>query len=267
MGRKYEKLHGFYSHFRKLGSGFSLLELMVALAIAGFLGIGMWALMKSQNSTYAAQDNASQMQQCLRAAIDKISKDLLSAGQAPPWQMTINGQSTASWYVATKPYTPYGINVDKRLDIIGCPGTTMGTLKVQAASGANQITLNAGQGASFPVGTYINIGDMNAFESARVKAVAGDTLTIDTSPNTNKALQSSYAPGAQVWPIQWTTYIVANNQLTRDVHDGTAPAPLVATGITGLAGQTQGGSLQITVTGSGGGITSSAVDIIHLRNQ
>ena len=264
MVRKYEKLHGFHSHFRKLGSGFSLIELMVALAIAGFLGIGMWALMKSQNSTYAAQDNASQMQQCLRAAIDKISRDLLSAGQSPPWQMTVNGQSTVSWYV---PPTPYGVGVANRLDIIGCPGTTIGTLKVQAASGATQITLNAGQGASFPVGTYIDIGDASAFESAQVKAVAGDTLTIDTNPNNNKALQSSYAQGAQVWPIQWTTYIVANNQLTRDVHDGTAPTPLVATGITGLAVQTQGGSLQITLTGSGGGITSSAVDTIYLRNQ
>jgi prepilin-type N-terminal cleavage/methylation domain-containing protein len=264
MGRKYQKLHGFHSHFRKLGSGFSLVELMVALAIAGFLGIGMWALMTTQNSTYAAQDNASQMQQCLRAAIDKISRDLLSAGQPPPWQMTMNGQSTVSWYVPT---TPYGVGVANRLDIIGCPGTTVATLSVQVASGATQITLSAGQGASFPVGTYIDIGDTTAFESAKVKAVAGDTLTIDTNPNTNKALQNGYAQGAQVWPIQWTTYIVANNQLTRDVHDGTVPTPVVATNITGLAVGVEGGSLQITLTGSSGGITSSAVDTIHLRNQ
>ena len=270
---KHTKLRYQHEHFRELATGFSLIELMVSLAIAGFLCIGLWALMQSQNKTYALQDNTSQMQQSLRAAIDKISTDLLSAGEGPPWQMTING-ATTTWYVPT---TPYNIAVNQ-IDMIGCaPSPT--TLAAAASAGATQITVAAG----LPVNTYIDIGDdIGGYESAQVTAVAGNTLTISTSPGVagSHPLAGSYASGANVCALQWVTYAVnGQNQLTRNQHDGNG-ALVVAYDVTGLTPAVivaptpnstppDGGTVQITLNGQitvPNTIQSTATNIIHLRN-
>jgi prepilin-type N-terminal cleavage/methylation domain-containing protein len=271
---KHTKLRYQHDHFRELASGFSLIELMVSLAIAGFLCIGLWALMESQNKTYGLQDNTSQMQQSLRAAIDRISTDLLSAGEGPPWQMTING-ATTTWYVTT----PYN-SVLNKLDMIGCaPSPT--TLAAAANSGATQITL----GVALPANTaYIDIGDdIGGFESAKVTAGAGTTtLTIDTKPNVAGGphpLVGSYAQGANVCALQWITYAVNTAatppQLTRDQHDGNGPLT-VAYDVTALTpavivapNPPDGGTVQITLNGSTTGpnaIQSTATNIIHMRN-
>lgn len=264
---------------------------MVAMAIAGFIGIGMWSLMQAENKTYALQDNTSQMQQNLRAAVDQISRDLLLAGQGPAWQMTINGKTT-TWYTLSagcnfgQPYYYNDAANANELDIIGIQssagtGNTQTTLSAAVASGATQITLApAGQSAYFPVGTYIDVGDEGAYESAKVTAVAGNTLTIDTKPNTGKALQGSYASGTNVCPLQWITYVVnANNQLTRDQHDGNGPQVMayniqtlnVQTPFAYNPGASDGGTVQITLTGLGQGpnaanVSYSATNTIHLRN-
>jgi prepilin-type N-terminal cleavage/methylation domain-containing protein len=299
-----QKLYDKHDHLPKLAKGFSLVELMVALAIAGFLAIGLWALMQSQNKTYAAQQNGSQMQQNLRAAIDWISGDLRTAGQGPPWQMTFNQLPvplTTTWYVMYPapnntfgaPYS-YVLN-SKQLDIIGYTSlNTQLTLASQATAGTNTITLSAGQGAYFalinanpPRTYYIDIGDEGAYESAKVTAVAGDTLTIDTNPGGGvHTLAGSYAPGTNISILQWVTYVVntATNptQLTRDAHDTTGPQP-VAYYITNLtaaitaaslnpvapAVTPDGGALQVTLTASTGGVNplqSQAVELVHLRN-
>ncbi len=147
--------------------GFSLVELMVALAIAGFLSIGLWALMGSQNKTYAVQDNASQMQQNLRAAINMISADLRTAGQGPAWQMTMNGNTTTwySLYPAQGTITfsfgqPYSyVANSKQLDMIGIVGP--------AGTGGTQTILNAAVAAGQTRSPWHRQGRVNTSLSAR----------------------------------------------------------------------------------------------------
>lgn len=174
-----------------------------------------------------------------------------------------------------------------QLDIIGNIGGTTNTggnattLLNAATSGATQITLQAGQGAFFPVGTYIDIGDEGCYESAKVTAVAGDKLTIDTNPGgATHSLVNSYAAGTNVCILQWITYKINGTTLTRDQHDGNggqtvayditppftvqviqAPAP--------SSTPPDGGVIQITLNGLTNGanaIQSQAMNTIHLRN-
>ena len=167
---------------------------MVALVIAGFLSIGLWALMESQNTTYATQDNAAQMQQNLRAAVDRISRDFLSAGQGPQVSWTGNG-----WYASATNWQPYNINNGaNQIDMIGCTvnqcltneclSTGQGFVGYVAAGGAaagsTTINLDPANGASAAIfqnlinayGTvYFNIGGL---EGGKITAVGANSITI-----------------------------------------------------------------------------------------
>jgi prepilin-type N-terminal cleavage/methylation domain-containing protein len=255
---------------RLQGKGFSLIELLVALAISGFLSIGLWALMQSQHNTYRLQDTSAEMQQNLRAAVDRISRDLMAAGQGPQWQMTTADGNTTTWYTGAN-WLPYAYTAaTKKIDLIGNTSGVVASLKNPgASSGATTITLATGGGANFSAGAFISIGGA---ECARVTNVAGDVLTIDTNPaGTTHALQSSYPTGTYVFPLRWVTYAVgAGNVLTMDVHDGN-DATTVANGISALNLTTPEGDntlLTLTITGSASnGIASTVINKIRMRNS
>ncbi len=244
----------------------------MALAIAGFLGIGLWGLMHTQNRTYGQQDNTSQMQQNLRAAVDKISTDLLSVGQGP-------GSALAgiAWYTTANSWQPYAFdNVNMTLDLLGCTSGVVGVLAGNAASGATVITLNSASGFTASAGavnSYVSIGGV---EVRKVTAVGANTLTLAT------ALGNNYSLGTQVCPLQWVRYAVntaANpTQLTRDAHDGNG-AQVIAYYVTTLnttvpqapvPAKSDWGTVRVTLTGLKAGYNaagSTAVNTIHIRNS
>lgn len=248
--------------------GFSLIELLVTMAISGFLAIGLWSLMQSQHETYRLQDTSAEMQQNLRAAMDRISRDLMAAGQGPQWQMTAADGNTTTWYAASGTvWWPYSAGTN-RIDLIGCTsGVTAGLSNPGASSGATTLTLNGG-GANFTAGSFVSI---SGSECARVTSVAGNVLTIDTNPSgTTHTLQNSYPTGTYVLPLRWVTYRVeTGNVLTMDVHDGNG-AMTVATGISALSLTWPEGDrtlLTITLTGvAPKGISSTVVNKVRIRN-
>ena len=168
---------------------------MVALAVTGFVVIGLWALMQSQNKTYTLQDNTSQMQQNLRAAVDSISRDLLSAGQVP--QSTITG---IAWYAAPNWY-PYVVNLNgnNELDIVGCPANVASQLSTATsgvvAAGTTVLTLTAGQAAG-----WVNAGGgllyqwacIGGAEVEQVAAVATGANTITLSSGLTNSYSAAY---------------------------------------------------------------------------
>lgn len=68
---------------RKNEPGFTLIELMIAVAIAGILMVSIYNLYISQSSTYTVQELVSEMQQNARVAMDIISRDIRMAGYDP----------------------------------------------------------------------------------------------------------------------------------------------------------------------------------------
>jgi prepilin-type N-terminal cleavage/methylation domain-containing protein len=260
-----------YSNDRLIQSrqkGFGLVELLVALAISGFLGVGIWTVMQSQHNTYDLQDTSAEMQQNLRSAVDRISRDIMAAGLGPQWQMTAPDGNTTTWYVPVGgDLWPYSASANT-INLIGSTGEAMTMLASTASSGATTLTLQAGGGAAFSAGSFVSVGGK---ECARVTNVAGNVLTIDTNPaGTAHTLQSSYPAGTLIFPIRWVTYTLADNTLTANLHDGNGAVPIAsrisALGLTWPEGDRT--LLTLTLTGSArNGVASTIVNKVRMRNQ
>jgi type IV pilus assembly protein PilW len=63
--------------------GFTLVELLVAVFVAGIVMAGVYSAYYSQQKTYAAQEQVAEMQQNLRAAMYFMAKEIRMAGCNP----------------------------------------------------------------------------------------------------------------------------------------------------------------------------------------
>lgn len=68
-------------------NGFTLVELLVAMAISGVVMAGIYSAYYSQQKSYVAQEQVSAMQQNLRAAMYRMEREIRMAGYDP----TISG--------------------------------------------------------------------------------------------------------------------------------------------------------------------------------
>lgn len=67
--------------------GFTIVELLVAMAIAGVVAIGIWSAYKAQKTLMTAQEVVTDLQQNLRSSIFTMTQDIRMAGYDP----TMNG--------------------------------------------------------------------------------------------------------------------------------------------------------------------------------
>jgi type IV pilus assembly protein PilW len=70
-------------------SGFTLVELMIALLLGTIVMAAVMASFQSQHSTYIAQDQVVEMQQNARVAMDMLVRDIRSAGYDPTVDKTL----------------------------------------------------------------------------------------------------------------------------------------------------------------------------------
>ena len=63
--------------------GFTLVELLIAMAISGIIMTGVYAAFKSQQDSYLAQEQVAEMQQNIRAGLYIMTSDLRMAGYDP----------------------------------------------------------------------------------------------------------------------------------------------------------------------------------------
>lgn len=63
--------------------GFTLLEILIALAISGVVMTGVYSAFKTQQDSYLAQDQIAEAQQNLRAAFYMLSSEIRTAGHDP----------------------------------------------------------------------------------------------------------------------------------------------------------------------------------------
>ncbi len=63
--------------------GYSLVEILVVLAIAGLVAAAIYQVFRSQQKSYTIQDQVAEMQQNLRLALDTMVREIRMAGYDP----------------------------------------------------------------------------------------------------------------------------------------------------------------------------------------
>ena len=75
--------------------GFTLVELIVAMAMTGIVMAAIYSTYKSQQDSYVAQEQVAEMQQNLRAALYMMTRDIRMAGFNPADSPNVDGFVTA----------------------------------------------------------------------------------------------------------------------------------------------------------------------------
>jgi len=78
-----------------LQQGFTLVELLVAMAMVGIVVGAIYSTYKSQQDSYVAQEQVAEMQQNLRAALYMMARDIRMAGFNPADSPNVDGFVTA----------------------------------------------------------------------------------------------------------------------------------------------------------------------------
>ena len=78
-------------HYSRKEHGFTMVELLVAMAITAVVMAAVYTLYKTQQESYIAQDQVVEMQQNVRASLYQMARDLRMAGFNPQRAPNVGG--------------------------------------------------------------------------------------------------------------------------------------------------------------------------------
>jgi len=203
--------------------GFTLVELLVAMAITAVVLAMAVGVYRRQERSYALQNEITERQQNVRVGLDMIVRDLRMAGHATSFQTTasldLDGDGTNDSLIlnAIDNMPQLTDDIADGTDVVTI---VYGRLPHQLVSGApNEFSqgsnivlasldldgdgfsdLGGGGNWAMPFGVLYDLSKATAFQ---ITAEAGSTLT------TNPAV-GNYAPGAYVSPLNVVRYWVDN---------------------------------------------------------
>ncbi len=240
-----------HQHHRAV-KGFSLIELLIGIVLSSLIVLVLYELLSSQGRVYAVQDDISEMQQNLRIAMERVSRDLTMAGFGKPSRLgtptwpTLNGISGLDFSIR--------VTGGNTLDIVGCLDPADGRTSGIMNAGSTSISLGSGEGANFNTSTKSDIS-IGGKENAKITGIAGDTLSIDTNPTlaNNQGLVYTYPAGTPIYAVKYVTYSVDASDpnapvLRVDEHRGAGEQP-VAQYVEIVGVTLTGNALDMTLTG------------------
>jgi prepilin-type N-terminal cleavage/methylation domain-containing protein len=208
--------------------GITLIELLVALTISGILVAGVYRTFVSQQHTYTVQDQVVDMQQNVRLAINRMTREIRMAnfGRQVYW----NSDGTYNDDFFKKGGAMYGTfsNVVNP----GAGGTSVTvvegyqtliptTMSVPATTGSDRIFVN--DVSSFDTGAkkYISI---NGVESHQIHQIIGNEIKFSGGDK----LTNDHQAGEPVYLVMAITYShgVPGDPLMRDDHLGAGLQPV-----------------------------------------
>jgi prepilin-type N-terminal cleavage/methylation domain-containing protein len=261
-------------------SGLTLLELLIAVALSSIVALVLYEVFTSQNRIYLVQDDAAEMQQNMRVALEKMTKQVRMTGFGKQSSWTaISGYSDSTGY----PFTQLNFSVypsagtATQLHLVGCLDSSAGTLSQAVASGGPTLRLASGQAGNFNLTTRSNIS-IGGKENARVTSIntGSDQLTIDTNLATtgSQGVVNNYAVGTEIFVVKWVSYTVDTSvtppALVINEHEGAHDQQL-ALFINSMAVSVNGKVVDLTLNGitksrEGKSISGRLTEKVLLRN-
>jgi len=248
--------------FKKKVHGFTLVEILIAMAIFTIVIGSIYTVFNSQIRSYAVQDQVVDMEQNLNASLYLLKRELRMAGYNAMGDELINNLS--DWVSSTFiPTSPLSVNLDANPKISLAGGSKPDiitflsvlssennptTFSAATAVGDNQITINLSYSDAliqYSAGKDIlHIGTCS--EYAKVIGISNNAdphtcvLTIDTNStlSDNQGLVSAYQSGSEVGKISVVSYAVFNEANDSSHNHHTAGHPVLKRKVSGNGFQT-----------------------------
>ena len=246
--------------------GFSLIELLVGLVISSMVMAGLYRSVINQQKAYAIQDEVTDMQQNLRNAIDRLTREIRMAGYGVDPSLTGFGNNVNSFNT---------IVTQGSSSVTILKAVAVGNLTSPAATGTNQLQLNVNV---FNTGQkrYLYLNGRNS-NNYLVQSVNGNQVTLTSS------LSEGHLAGEPVYLVQAITFRISPNTTDLVMNGNTGDGDqIIAENIEGLQfGYSLSGTtvqmVSFTITGrtknrdpqySGDGYRRQTVgSVVELRNM
>jgi prepilin-type N-terminal cleavage/methylation domain-containing protein len=219
----------------KKDKGVTLIELLIALVISGILVAALYRTFISQQRTYSVQEQVADMQQNLRVAIDRMTRDIRMAGYGGNILAVFGNINTF-----TNIITPAADSITIMM------ADEVGVLQQAAPEGTNQLKVTNANIFNTGAKQYLCLNGENNYV---VGGVSGSTITLSS------VLLEDHLINEAVYLVKAITYDLGLSggkpALRRNENTGGGAQP-VAENIE---------SLQFTYLDANGYVTASPPDI------
>ncbi len=208
-------------------AGFSLIEILIVLAVFSILIGSILGLFSSQRDVYIREDLKLERDQNLRMALETISSALRTAGYCAADEAFIHDLSdwAPSEFI---PSYPLSVDLDANPKITVGDGdlpdmitfvssipTATNPTTLSADSDDTKLTVSLSKSNAdkqYRTGDIVYVGYLP--ESARVTAIDGKILTIDTDPGMSglQPLSTVYPGGSPMGELSVVSYAVFNDE-------------------------------------------------------
>ena len=214
--------------------GITLIELLVALCITAILLAGVYKTFISQQHTFTVQDQVADLQQSVRLAINRMTRELRMAGFGRIGASDSNFFAPGPINGFNQVLNPGGDATS--LTVVEAYGQAVTTLMPNAggnppALGQGYILVNDASGFNTGSKKYICI---NGTDSVQIKSINGNQINLDNK--TPLSTTTRHQPGESIYLIEAITYshgipadpfrAVPGDSLLRNDNLGAGPQPV-----------------------------------------
>ena len=219
--------------------GFTIVEMMVAIALLLVVMSGVASLYLAHRSARVSEDLSQTVEAGLRLGMDRLLFKLRNAGYGASWG---NPTLWVTWVTPSftgNPMVAPGADASTpdTLSIGSCTSTPVARLAADAAAGASTLTLDSAANLDASSRSVIMISDS---ESVKILSTSSNTINIDANPDETEApgaqgVSKVYRTGTPICRVDVVTYSVdtATATLLEDLNQG-AGAQVIVDGIANM---------------------------------